>query len=294
MLISTTICHRGLVRDQNEDSCISNEQAQLWLVADGVGGNQGGKVASEMAVQTIERRYRQGLSLKEAILEANRIISEAGQEQDQLRGMATTIVAAGFSGLSYQLAWLGDSRAYLLSPEDIQLLSSDHNVANALFQRGDISEDELFNHPGQHELTQALGLMSLDQVPGIKGSLKENQCLLLCTDGLSGVLTDRQILQSYCRLDPRNLKTLKQFANELLRKVLAAGAPDNVSFTLIMPNAPGGHGSSAPAAAEKPGTEPGRLEQSKNKSVRRRIDKAPITWLLLSVVVLIMLFLFFY
>ena len=288
MLISTTICHRGLVRDQNEDSCISNEQSQLWLIADGVGGNQGGKVASEMAVQTIDRRYRQGLPLTEAILEANRIIVEAGQQQD-LNGMATTVVAAGFSDSRYQLAWIGDSRAYLITQDSIRQLSADHNVATALYQQGEIPEHEVFDHPGQHELTRALGLLQVNEVPCLTGTLKGDQCMLLCTDGLSGVLRDQQILRSYCRHMPRSQKQLKQLADDLLQQVLTAGAPDNVCFTLIIPDSASRIETTETVSAE---AESGLSAQGKTRSTRRPVNKAPITWLILSIVILIMLFLF--
>lgn len=290
MLMSTTICHRGLVRDQNEDCGISNELSQLWLVADGVGGNRGGKVASEMAVQTIDRRYRQGLSLEEAIVDANRVIAETSQ-QPELCGMATTIVAAGFSGADYQLAWVGDSRAYLVGPDEIRQLSSDHNIANALFQDGDIEEHELFDHPGQHELTQALGSMSLDKVPSLTGTLQDGQCLLLCTDGLSGVLNDQEILQSYRQYLPRSPKVLKQLADHLLQQVLAAGAPDNVCFTLIMRKHPvDSEFSVVSHAVNKDAVFQGRNAAAKES--KKPVNKAPLTWLLLSIVVLIMLLLF--
>lgn len=292
MLISTTLCHPGLVRDQNEDSCVSNEHAQLWLVADGVGGNSGGQVASQLAVQTIDRRYRQGQSLKAAILDAHQAIRAAGQQQEALQGMATTIVAVCFSGDRYELAWLGDSRAYLIAPNRIQLLSSDHNVANELFQKGEISAPEVFDHPGQHELTQALGQFSLAEIPGVSGTLQADECLLLCTDGLSGVLTDQEIFDTVRKHSVRKHSTLKQLADDFLQQVLAAGAPDNLSLTLIkradssemLP--PEVATTEVQTKAGSTSTESRKASSAKKRSV---LNKAPLTWLILGIVILIML-----
>ena len=284
MLISTTLCHPGLVRDQNEDSCISNEQAGLWLVADGVGGNNAGQVASQLAVQTIERRYRQGQPLKTAILDAHQAISVASQQQQTLQGMATTIVAAGFSGDRYELAWLGDSRAYLLDPSGMELLSSDHNVANALFKKGAIAAHEVFDHPGQHELTQALGQFSLAEIPSISGTLQADQCLLLCTDGLSGVLSEQEIFETI-----RKHTNLTQAADDLLQKVLAAGAPDNLSLTLIKladDSVKPVLTKEGDARAAVSSIDRGGAPVSKKHTV---LNKAPLTWLILGIVVLIML-----
>lgn len=286
MLISTTLCHPGLVRDQNEDSCISNESAQLWLVADGVGGNSGGQVASQLAVQTIDRRYRQGQSLKKAILDAHQAIRTARQQQKALQSMATTIVAVCFSGDRYELAWLGDSRAYLISRDRIQLLSSDHNVANELFQKGELAAHEVFDHPGQHELTQALGQFSLAEIPGVSGTLQTDECLLLCTDGLSGVLTDQEIFNTV-----RKQATLKQMADDFLQQVLAAGAPDNLSLTLIkrddsqevLPSV------TTAASEAKAGSTNMQNQQGSIGKPRVVMNKAPLTWLILGIVILIML-----
>lgn len=228
MLISNTTCHQGLVREQNEDSYISQAESSLWLVADGVGGNIGGDMASQLAVQTIERQVRQGDHLKKAISSAHQAILSAVTRQPELNGMATTVVAAKFDAQKFELAWVGDSRAYLISENAIQQLSTDHNVANELFMQGSIAEAELAKHLGQHELTQALGEMSLVDIPCKTGRLKHGDILLLCSDGLSGVLSDQTILDTCKQFD-----SLVHISESLLSQVLAAGAPDNVTFTLL-------------------------------------------------------------
>jgi len=228
MLISKSVCHQGLVRERNEDSLVNNDSLGLWVVADGVGGNVHGDVASQLVVQTIERRVRQGSELTSAIEDANDAIVSAVSAQDELTGMASTVVACRFDGHQFELSWVGDSRAYLLDASGICQLTSDHNMANKLYQQGEINESELRDHVGQHELTQAVGLMSLERVPKSLGELHDEDYLLLCTDGLSGLLTDQQIYQIISESN-----SLDAAGEQLLAQVLSAGASDNVTFSLI-------------------------------------------------------------
>jgi len=192
-------------------------------------------------------------------------------------------VAAGFSGERYELAWLGDSRAYLIDPGGMALLSSDHNVANALFKKGAIAAHEVFDHPGQHELTQALGQFSLAEIPSINGTLQADQCLLLCTDGLSGVLSEQEIFDTI-----RKHTNLTQAADDLLQQVLAAGAPDNLSLTLIKLS---DDSVITPAIEDDANTASLSFDRGGTSGEKHRavLNKAPLTWLILGIVVLIML-----
>jgi len=229
MLESESISHQGLVRERNEDSYINSESLGLWVVADGVGGNGHGDVASQLATQSLERKIRQGSELSQAILEADEAIVNAVSNDESLYGMATTIVACRFDAYhQFQLAWVGDSRAYLLDQSGISQITSDHNQANKLFSLGLISEDEVQAHPGQHELTQALGLMALDKVPMSLGELHDKDYLLLCTDGLTGVVSDQEIYQIIM-----NSESIGKACEVLLARALERGAPDNVTFSLI-------------------------------------------------------------
>jgi len=229
MLESESISHQGLVRERNEDSYINNESLGLWVVADGVGGNGHGDVASQLATQSLERKVRQGSELSQAILEADAAIIDAVSNDESLFGMATTVVACRFDAYhQFQLAWVGDSRAYLLDQSGISQITSDHNQANKLYNLGVISEDEVQTHPGQHELTQALGLMTLDKVPMSLGELHDKDYLLLCTDGLTGVISDQEIYQIVM-----GSESIHKACEILLTRALEGGAPDNVTFSLI-------------------------------------------------------------
>ncbi len=207
---------------------LCNDELGLWVVADGVGGNAHGDVASQLVVQTIERRVRQGSSLVEALEQANDALVGVQKSQDGMSSMATTVVACLFHENHFELTWIGDSRAYLLDQTGIQQLSSDHNLANELFNQGSISEDELRSHSGQHELTQALGQMSLSDIPLSLGELQEGDTLLLCSDGLSGPVNDEDIHRIVM-----SAPDIQTAAKSLLDNVLAAGAPDNVSIVLV-------------------------------------------------------------
>ncbi len=275
MLISNTICHQGLVREQNEDSFISNDDEGVWLVADGVGGNVGGELASQLSVQMVDRKLRQGSTLTAAIEDANQAILSAVSKQPELTGMATTLVAVKFIKNEFQLAWGGDSRAYIISPERIQLISADHNVANELYLKGEITKQEAKTHSGQHELTQALGQLSLSDIPMKVGKLNNDSIMLLCSDGLSGVLSDELIFKAI-----RKKGSLEQISMELLQLVIDAGAPDNVTLSLI-----------------KYQNDDSHLSEKENKTVPLRsskaINKAPLTWSILFIVMLTLVLLFY-
>lgn len=228
MLESKTISHRGCVRELNEDSYVEDLAHGVWIVADGVGGNGNGEVASQMAVQAVDRCLRQGSTLVEAVKHANQVLVDAAEENTELGGMATTIIACRFEAGHYELSWVGDSRAYLINAEGMMQLSSDHNLANALYEQGEISSAQRESHKGQHELTQALGQLSLEKIPHNLGELHDGDCLLLCSDGLSGVLPEQDI----CRTVQSGI-ALDDMADQLLTHVIEAGAPDNVTFSLI-------------------------------------------------------------
>ena len=228
MLNATTRCHQGKVRSRNEDSVLSSPELGLWAVADGVGGNGHGDVASELAMQALERKVRQGLDLRSAVSEADAALKQAVAQQEDLKGMATTVVACKVEGDHFEVCWVGDSRAYLLDASGLHRLTQDHNVAGELLASGDISAEEFQHHPGQRELTKAIGLLQTRNVPRSVGEFHEGDRLLLCTDGLSGVVEERQIEASLS-----SHEDLDACADHLLALALEAGAPDNIALALL-------------------------------------------------------------
>ncbi len=228
MIDSVSLTHLGLVRECNEDSIVEDASLGLWVVADGVGGNGCGDVASQIATQTIQRRVRQGASLVRAIQDAHSAIMTAAADTPSCRDMATTVVACHIDRNAYEIAWVGDSRGYLINTTGISQLTHDHNLAEALVAQGVLSHNEARDHPGQHELTQALGYMRHSKPSVCLGELHPGEYLLLCSDGVSGVLSDEEIRQVVL-----SSNSPAEQSQMLLSKVLDAGAPDNLSFVLL-------------------------------------------------------------
>lgn len=228
MLESKILTHRGAVRDVNED-CIAEDLARgFWVLADGVGGAGNGDVASQICVQVIERSVRQGDSLQQALLNANQALLDAAQANPELEGMCSTAIVCRFDAGHFELAWVGDSRAYLVNNQGIVQLTRDHSLANALRDQGELSEAQVQSQSRGNELAQALGQLDLASIPRSLGELHDGESLLLCTDGLSGVLLETELASLM-----QSGETLDNTADKLLNRVLEEGAPDNVTFALV-------------------------------------------------------------
>lgn len=228
MLQSYSLSHRGAVREVNEDYYAEDLSSGLWVIADGVGGNGNGQIASRLAVETIESSIKQGQPLLDSISRADDAIINAVENNPDLQGMATTVVVCRFDAGHFELSWVGDSRAYVINADGMMRLSTDHNRAAELQDAGEIADSDVAQHPGQHELTQALGQMTLESLPRYLGELHDGDTLLLCTDGLSGPLNDQELFDVTQQALP-----LAEIGDLLLSNVLARGAPDNVTFSLI-------------------------------------------------------------
>ncbi|MCC5864093.1 MAG: serine/threonine-protein phosphatase [Wenzhouxiangella sp.] len=222
----------GRFRENNQDAILTDDALGLWLVADGMGGHAGGARASEIARDTVRDKCKEGVGLREAVLEAHHAIRAAQQAQPDFSDMGTTIVAVIERDERYEICWVGDSRAYRYRAVDgrLEMLTRDHNVAGMLVAAGALSPDEAARHPQRHVLTDCLGLTG-EHEPRI-GTLEDqwggNEWLLLCSDGLTGELDDQAIEHVL-----RNSDTLTAAQERLLSEALAAGAHDNVSVVLV-------------------------------------------------------------
>lgn len=227
---------RGKVREENEDSVLASPP--LIAVADGMGGHEGGEVASQLALDTL-LTWKERLdgksgrdaseTLKEAFGDANRAVSQKGSEDSALQGMGTTLTAGWISNGSLMLAHVGDSRAYLLRNGQLQQLSEDQTVAQEWVRRGRLSEAEAATSPHRHILLQAIGAETdrLD-IDTTSVALRPGDRLLFASDGLYGMLTDntriREILVD--NSDPHvAARALVDAAND-------AGGEDNISVVI--------------------------------------------------------------
>jgi serine/threonine protein phosphatase PrpC len=223
----------GLVRDGNEDSALIS--ANLIAVADGMGGHAGGEVASAIAINTLQQLLpvindpaidldsRADLFLNISY-EVDAEILRVSKEKPELSGMGTTLTALSLSDNQVDLLHIGDSRCYRFRDNKLEKLSYDHTVMQELLDQGRLTPEEVFDHPQRSLLTQALmGDSGIDPVL-MSYEVKAGDKFLLCSDGLTNVLSELEII-----------KTIKATAEdklleELIKETKAKGAPDNITI----------------------------------------------------------------
>ncbi len=196
----------GLKRERNEDSFIFDEGAGIYVVADGMGGHRGGEIASKMAVEVIRDTVSRGIKesgarrvhpralLVSACERASAEIFGRSQEgMGELQGMGTTVVAALEHRETLYIASVGDSRAYLFANNRLWQLTEDHSWVNEQLRAGLLSEEELRRTKGKNVITRCVGYEAEVQVDVIERSMSPGDLYLLCTDGLTGLVTDERI-----------------------------------------------------------------------------------------------------
>jgi serine/threonine protein phosphatase PrpC len=229
----------GKVRSENQDfgAVTSREEetkgragGRLLIVADGMGGHRGGATASRLAAETIKTQYIQSdtedipAALRDALVRANsRIFSEAQQNPD-LRGMGTTTSALAVKNGQGWFAHVGDSRIYLVRNGEIKQLTDDHSLVASMVREGLLTSDEAANHPRRNVLQRSMGVGEEVEID-IRGpiELREGDTFILCSDGLHGVVKEDEMKQV------AGVMPIEQGAEELLRRALDRGAPDNVT-----------------------------------------------------------------
>lgn len=198
-------CNKGIVRENNEDACFVIPSHDVYIVADGVGGNNSGEVASSTAVSEIaafvnEKDLASCQSTEEifhffyeALENANNSIFQMGIENRANRGMATTAVIAYIKGDTGYVSNIGDSRAYLFRDGRLNRITTDHTYVNELIRKGLITEEEAENHRQKNVITKALGTERLAEPDFYKVSLEKNDIMMLCSDGLHGEVPQEEI-----------------------------------------------------------------------------------------------------
>lgn len=218
----------GRVRGHNEDAVLCLPELGLWAVADGMGGHECGEVASALALDTLRQSVVAGSGLESSIHAAHQAILAAVQEEGGRR-MGSTVVAVRFVDADYEVAWIGDSRAYRISLDGIERLTRDHSWVQAMIDAGELSLDEARQHPRRNIVTQCLGQGEQAlEVGRAQGSLAPGELLLLCSDGLTGELTDEQI-QEVCA----GAATLDELVEELIGLANRLGGKDNISCIVL-------------------------------------------------------------
>lgn len=227
---TAAVTHQGS-RKGNEDSHTAREPAGVWAVADGMGGHENGRWASETVAEAIAAATLSNAlepdraSLTAAVRAANDRIREAGAAAGKRMG-STVVMLQACEG-RYVCFWVGDSRAYLLRAKDFRQITRDHTQVEAMVERGLLERESARNHPLANVLSRAVGVEEDLQVDTVEGELMGGDVFLLCSDGLTGVVTDEEIAQKLDRLQP------EAAANTLVDMVLARGAPDNVTLIIV-------------------------------------------------------------
>ena len=219
----------GLVRDHNEDSLAVNPP--LYAVADGMGGHAAGEVASEIAIQTLVANAPEtpdGDDLARAVVAANHAVIRAAAEGIGRKGMGTTMTCAMLSGKRLVVAQVGDSRAYLLHEGSLQRITRDHSLMADLIESGQITVEEARVHPQRSVITRALG-SDPSTLPDIyEMNVAPGDRLLLCSDGLSGMVDD-SLLESTLE----RVKDPQRCAAALVNEAITAGGYDNVTAVVV-------------------------------------------------------------
>jgi PPM family protein phosphatase len=224
----------GRVRKNNEDSLLVDLSQNLYLVADGMGGAQAGETASKMAVETVAEVLKSHTKpslddLEAAFVEANHRVKSTAARDLALEGMGTTMVGLVDGGDALHIASVGDSRIYLFAGGKLESLIEDQTWVNEVGRRLGIDEDTLKRHPMRHVLTMAIGVGNPLRVNKRTIAKQPGALLLLCSDGLHGVVAQPVIEQVL----GDGAMDLEQKAKYLVEAARNAGGPDNITVLIL-------------------------------------------------------------
>ena len=232
----------GMVRSQNQDhyAIVKLGRDQLLaIICDGMGGARSGNIASQMAVEVfveeVKRTTRANMKpdridnmLEQALEMANEAVYEQSQLSEEYRGMGTTLVAAFFQKDQLTVANVGDSRAYLFNKDGDKSTTTDHSLVELMVQRGEITREAAKFHPGKNLITRAVGTEAKVSCDLYHLKLNKGDSVLLCSDGLSNVMSDQEILFEVIHGVNKN-----DCCQRLMNIANYRGSPDNVTVALI-------------------------------------------------------------
>lgn len=231
----------GLVRKENQDT-FAMEQLKgenlLAIVCDGMGGARAGNVASALALDVFRGEILRGFKpsmnrekieklLRGAVELANEAVYQQSYSSEEYNGMGTTLVAAIVSGGKAHIVNVGDSRAYQISEDGILRTTVDHSFVEMMVQRGEITREQARNHPGKNLITRAIGTEQAVECDVYCLEFKKEECLLLCSDGLTNVVSEQEILFEVLHGNQKS-----DCCHRLLEIAKNRGAPDNVTVVL--------------------------------------------------------------
>ncbi|HZK33219.1 MAG TPA: Stp1/IreP family PP2C-type Ser/Thr phosphatase [Tissierellaceae bacterium] len=240
-MVSGAISDIGKNREKNQDAyyASSDRDFPLYFVADGMGGHRSGEVASTMAMDIIKNEFllfKSNLNkeknilkvIKESIEKANTKIYLKSIESEECNGMGTTITLGYIFESKIFIGHVGDSRAYLIRDKEIFQITEDHSYVNELLKLGSISIEEAKKHPKKNMITRAVGSSSTISMDLIVKEYEEDDILLLCSDGLFNMLSEREIYEVFNRE-----KNLQKACEILVKKANENGGLDNITLVSI-------------------------------------------------------------
>lgn len=288
--------HQGLVRDNNEDHFGDTDtpHGHVYVVCDGMGGHNAGEEASRLAVQVILNSLQSAsaesipANITQAIQEANTAIFTAAAQQPELHGMGTTcVVLYCMTGGDIYLGHVGDSRIYRFHEGQLTRVTRDHSYVQYLVSTGEITEAEAETHPAKNQILKALGIDDTvtPEVTAVPLTAVSGEVYVLCSDGLSDMVTDdaiREVLQSYEACSQETVE-------HLISEALNAGGKDNVTVGLLhvlqVPDAP----QTDPAEGEPAATTPETVAsaaQTPPESVPQSARSLSVKWLMVLVLLM--------
>ena len=231
----------GRVRRSNQDSYLTGELSGsvAWaVVCDGMGGANGGNVASAAAVKSISEHinasYREGMSansvrnmLMSAISAANSNVFDMAQADANLLGMGTTVVVAIVIGKVAHIAHAGDSRAYIINKDSIEQITRDHSVVQSVVENGEITEEQAKVHPNRNVITRALGVDDRIDIDYNEVVLRDGDTIMICTDGLTNYVENEQILEL------SNSCKFYEYPEKLIDMANDNGGGDNITVVMM-------------------------------------------------------------
>lgn len=235
-----SITDTGVLRNMNQDYCFSSDGPvgnlpNLYIVCDGMGGHNAGEYASRYTVERIvasvsRSRWKEPVRiLKDAIQKANEILVIEAKEDPSKSGMGTTVVAAAIIDHKLYVANVGDSRLYVVN-ETIKQVTKDHSYVEEMIRRGKFSPDDARIHEKKNVITRAVGAMEHVQPDFFEVDLKEKDAVLMCTDGLSNMVTNERIHQIVL-----SSNDVEEIAKALVKEANINGGKDNITVLITKP-----------------------------------------------------------
>lgn len=232
----------GCVRTQNQDAFqieMLDKNTLLCVVCDGMGGARSGNVASSLAVDVFTQEVcgtwtsdmdqeQQDQMLHSAVKLTNFTVHDQAQQFEDFTGMGTTLVAVLLRGKQLTVVNVGDSRAYNISAKGVTQLTEDHSVVQMMVKKGELTPEQARFYPGKNLITRAMGTETVVEADLFHYKVEKGDCLLLCTDGLSNIIDEQEMLFEVIHGDDR-----EQCCQRLMDIAKNRGAPDNVTCVIV-------------------------------------------------------------